>query len=262
MENHSLISQRHYPEQKFNRNKPGWTDSLNDNKLYQAGGILFYDENGFIALYELKDNKKHYTDFGGKFNQDDVNIYGTIARELSEESFQLLQFLPQQIKQLSKKYPPLKLPKQLSTYYSLCIPISEAFKTSKQIDFSPQVYQQAKFLALRECGDFGNRTKLLNMIFIKFSQVRKFKISYRLRHILQSLTERIKITDPVNDVVNELDSLNVEDKHDDLEKSNGNSGFPDLPELVERDQPVSDENSTKCKCDLWTILRGECDHNI
>lgn len=55
-----------------------------------GGGIVFFNSEGMYLLRERaysRKKKQHLTDFGGKYESDDIDIYQTISRELSEETY-------------------------------------------------------------------------------------------------------------------------------------------------------------------------------
>jgi hypothetical protein len=67
------------------KKKPSWDDGYGRN--LSAGGILFYDETGIWVIGEKTKSGIEYSDFGGSYNRDDGDIYQTISRELTEESY-------------------------------------------------------------------------------------------------------------------------------------------------------------------------------
>lgn len=60
------------------------------NICLAGGGVIFFNSLGMFLLKEKaysRRRKEHITDIGGKYNSDDIDIYQTISRELSEESY-------------------------------------------------------------------------------------------------------------------------------------------------------------------------------
>jgi len=79
------------PPKRF---KPRWLDPTTGYQL-SAGGILFYDDLGFWAVTERDSgNSMVYTDPGGRYTYEDGTIWATIAREVCEETYQLVQLTP------------------------------------------------------------------------------------------------------------------------------------------------------------------------
>lgn len=65
---------------------------ISKNKAICAGGIIFYQQDGFWLLKELTYSPVlnfnfNYTDPGGKYEYADVNIYNCIIREFNEETY-------------------------------------------------------------------------------------------------------------------------------------------------------------------------------
>jgi hypothetical protein len=77
-----------------------WQDPISGYGI-SGGGIIFYDEEG---MWIIRENNKHgpiFTDMGGKYEVEDGNIYATISRELSEESYHTCELTYSQILTLS-----------------------------------------------------------------------------------------------------------------------------------------------------------------
>lgn len=84
-----------------------------DGAKLAAGGIFFYEEiNGVKGIWLLKekeefsnyedesDEKIIYTDFGGKYDYNDGDIYATISREFREETYNNYEITYKKIKSL------------------------------------------------------------------------------------------------------------------------------------------------------------------
>ena len=52
-----------------------------------AGGLLFYDDEGIWVIKEFYKDSYRFSDPGGKYKYEDCNIFATIAREFSEETY-------------------------------------------------------------------------------------------------------------------------------------------------------------------------------
>ena len=76
-----------------------------DDKRLTAGGIFFYEEkNGIKGLWLLKEDdfgKDIFTDFGGKYDYNDGDIYATISREFREEVYNTQEISYKEIKNYS-----------------------------------------------------------------------------------------------------------------------------------------------------------------
>ncbi len=55
-------------------------------RLY-AGGLIPYDDSGIWVITENVKNKSVYSDAGGKYTPEDIDIFGCIAREWNEELY-------------------------------------------------------------------------------------------------------------------------------------------------------------------------------
>jgi hypothetical protein len=88
----------------FNSQKNRWKEPKTNYKL-RGGGIIFYDDKGIwvVAEYSKKTtNGLIITDIGGTYNQSDGNIYATISRELSEETYHTCELTTSTIRDLYK----------------------------------------------------------------------------------------------------------------------------------------------------------------
>ena len=106
--------------------KPKYLYQAKDGNVFAAGGILLYEERpegkGFWFLNEKDDdeydsdedisgdfrktkNFQHkgiFTDFGGKYDYNDGDIFATISREFREETFNMCEIPYNVIKKLSQ----------------------------------------------------------------------------------------------------------------------------------------------------------------
>lgn len=73
----------------MNKNKVRF--HLNNQEICAGGVILYRMINSNIELLLIKSRDK-YEDFGGKIDKGDVDIYDTIAREVKEESNNLIDY--------------------------------------------------------------------------------------------------------------------------------------------------------------------------
>lgn len=182
----------------MSNNKVYWTDPLT-KKSYHAGGILFYNQDGFYAVKDV--NRQmciEYNDFGGKFVYEDMNIYGTIARELCEKSYQLCQLVPEFVRRLSLIFPPFDLNDEPERYYSLCVDLNDKLlEEEKQssssciVKFDSDKFSQAKKTIIEECGNFKGRL-FRELEFIKFDEAYNYPLGFRLEIILSELNKRLK----------------------------------------------------------------------
>lgn len=77
-----------------------------DGNKISAGGITFYEEKDGVKgiwLTKEEDNDKIvYTDFGGKYDYNDGDIFATIAREFREETYNTCEISYKQLKNTPK----------------------------------------------------------------------------------------------------------------------------------------------------------------
>jgi hypothetical protein len=64
---------------------------------FTGGGILFFDDVGIWTVGEMQGGTIEYTDPGGRYNYNDCNIWGTIRRELWEETYGMCDLTTSQI---------------------------------------------------------------------------------------------------------------------------------------------------------------------
>lgn len=87
-------------QKKYNKHKYHHPDG----KKLAAGGICFFEETTegkglwLIEEYDNYGDKKIYTDFGGKYDYNDGDIFATISREFREESYNTVEITYQTIK--------------------------------------------------------------------------------------------------------------------------------------------------------------------
>jgi hypothetical protein len=63
------------------------TSNLNLNKIFKSASITFFDKNlGFLLCKENRDRKIVYHPIGGKYENEDIEINMTAAREFVEET--------------------------------------------------------------------------------------------------------------------------------------------------------------------------------
>jgi len=81
---------------------------LDENKeQITAGGVLFYNSEGIWVISE-KCRKKgedtiEYTDIGGRYHYDDIDIYQTISRELNEETYFSIEYKRSELIEIIQK---------------------------------------------------------------------------------------------------------------------------------------------------------------
>ncbi len=73
----------------------------NDGKKLAAGGILFFEETTLgKGIWVILEEEDIYTDFGGKYDHNDGDIFATISREFREETYNTEEILYKDIKNL------------------------------------------------------------------------------------------------------------------------------------------------------------------
>lgn len=102
------------PIQRFSKKsiKPQWSNkkvtkykyNAPDGKKLAAGGILFFEQTtsgkGIWVVEEDEISSFVYTDFGGKYDHNDGDIFATISREFREETCNTREILYRDIKNL------------------------------------------------------------------------------------------------------------------------------------------------------------------
>jgi len=92
-------SQRKFSKYKYH---------ADDGKKLAAGGILFFEENtngkGLWIIEEEENGEPVYTDFGGKYDHNDGDIFATIGREFREETYNTAEIPYNVIKKISEKH--------------------------------------------------------------------------------------------------------------------------------------------------------------
>jgi hypothetical protein len=168
---------------KVDRKKFRWHDGF-DRQL-TAGGILVYDDKGFWAVGETDKSGNVYTDFGGKYNYEDCDIYATIIREAREETYNVVDMTYKMMMNIKNKYEPVYVNgyQRKPVYVCYVVPISE---------ISMDVIDKREFHARRNAALLANPQVpaeyygSVDLAYITFDDLNRglYRLSYRLKRIL------------------------------------------------------------------------------
>lgn len=177
------------------RKKFRWRDPASGT-LFSAGGILFYDHEGFWTIAEATSRHDvEYTDPGGRYTFEDGSIYATIARELREESYGLCEILRSEVEDLASRYPPTLIygggsaATKAPAYMCLVVPVDavrDLPNIQSRFSLDPERYLTARAKTIAENPDTpASFYSPMMLRKILFTEVAKYNLSYRLRRVLR-----------------------------------------------------------------------------
>ena len=173
------------PSPKPSPRKYRWQDP--SGKKFTAAGILFYDDEGIWVIGETEKNGIVYNDIGGKYMFEDGNIWTTIRRELTEETYGLCDMLVREIEELAKKYPPVAINghDSIPTYMCLVVPLSDIPKDRLNLD--PAAFTRRRDITLQENPDIPSHYySPVLLTKLRYDDIRnKIKdVGFRLKRVL------------------------------------------------------------------------------
>lgn len=157
-----------------------------------AGGIFFYDKvnhiKGLWLLKEKDKNEEVYTDFGGKYDYNDGDIYATISREFREETFNTEEISYKKI---------VKVPHDHHIYIKgfddrpiyLCMAV---YKGDYKLKFD-QLKLKSEKQKILDRNQFvpPNWYTTISIEFIPLAQLHNVQLSGRFKQILKEVTKNI-----------------------------------------------------------------------
>lgn len=193
-------------QKRFNGPPPGkfwWKDDL--GRDVAAGGILILDtqivngvkERGIWVISEKsrKNEGTEYTDFGGRYNQDDGDIYATIHREFREETYNTNEIPYSVIKKLATDSSnENKFVYRMVKGKYLCLVVDREYLPPLNLDNCD--IQSAKQQVIKSNPYVAPEVyRTENLVFIPFSKLKKgdLSLSFRLNEILSHSPLRNKI---------------------------------------------------------------------
>jgi hypothetical protein len=152
---------------------------------YNAGGVLFYDDEGFWVVEEKQKDVTVCNDIGGRYHPDDGNIWATIRREVWEETYGTCDFTMKMVTMLSKtvKKAYLHSPQGVKIYVCLCI--DKQLQDLYGITLNPDTFNESRKRFLEENPNYTEFYKTLSLKKIRYEDVHLNKLSYRLNILLK-----------------------------------------------------------------------------
>ena len=154
--------------------------------LISAGGILPIDKNGFWAVEETGGK---LSDIGGRYEVTDCDIYKTITRELSEETYNTVEITRKNFLDMvstnciEEKYLLGYHGKPVYVYYCVNVEYLEKYGAT----FDIQLYNEARKKTLKSNYDNALYTKKL--VYVPFDEIDKLRdnMSSRLQNIVDEM---------------------------------------------------------------------------
>lgn len=100
-----------------------WKYTDDEGRKLTGAGLLLYDDEGIWVIKENVKGKKIYRDIGGKYNFEDGTIFRTIAREVAEETYGILELFSSDLQRLSTFYPLVYVNGHLGKPVYACLPL-------------------------------------------------------------------------------------------------------------------------------------------
>lgn len=170
------------------KRRPAWRDPRGN--MLTAGGILFYDDDGIWVIGEMEKGTTVYTDMGGKYEFEDCSIYGTITRELREETYDMCEITVKQLKALAKSSVPVYVNGHHGQPVYICYPVHlrTLSEVGVEIKFDDSEFKRSRLETI-----FTNPTipphfyNSIEIRHIKFEDIEneKFPLSFRLQRIMR-----------------------------------------------------------------------------
>lgn len=164
------------------------------DKYLTAGGVFFYEErNGVKGLWLVKEynyGEEEFTDFGGKYDYNDGDIFATIVREFREETYNTQEIAYKDI---------LSVPSDCHIYINgwdnkpvyMCIPVHiNTFK----ISFDAVAIKKSRERILKTNAKVpSDWYSTRDVCFVPLDDIEKkiVKISNRLKSILREIIRHI-----------------------------------------------------------------------
>ena len=160
-----------------------------DDKRLTAGGIFFYEEiNGKKGLWLLKEDD--YTDFGGKYDYNDGDIYATISREFREEVLNTQEISYKDIKSIPANHHIYINGYDAHPVYLCVIVHIDRFNIKLDSDLI-RTEKQKVLKANPKVPRDWYKTEDVNFVYLDHIQRGGVIISRRLRSILTTLTTNL-----------------------------------------------------------------------
>jgi len=152
-------------------------------RLFSAGGILPFDDNGIWTVCEKNSKGEVYTDIGGKFTPEDCDIIGTIVREFREEMYNLYEIPYSKLKELSEEIKPIFVYNAdgRSNYMSYPVHINKL-----DIEFDPVAFNEARTGVLEHNKFIPEYFyKPCELKYIRFDELDDYNLSFRLKIVIK-----------------------------------------------------------------------------
>jgi len=165
-----------------------WKDDK--GKFIAAAGILIFDDEGMWLVAEKSrknDGGVEYTDFGGKYDWNDGDIYATIPREFREECYNTDELSYSLIKRLvTSPSTEKKFVYRMNKGKYLCLIVHRSLLPPLKLsDLEVKIARDRVIASNPFCHDSMYRT--VGIKFIPFKEIENYKtqLSYRLSTILK-----------------------------------------------------------------------------
>ncbi len=169
---------------------PGkWWWKNPQGKFVAAAGILIFDDEGIWVVVEKSrngDGTFEYSDFGGKYDWNDGDIYATISREFREELYNTNEISYSTVKELSttpssKK----KFIYRMNKGKYFCLIVHNSLVSDIELDNLKVQIKREEIIKSNEIHQHLYRTEKIK--HLNFDELNKYttKMSYRLSIILK-----------------------------------------------------------------------------
>jgi len=180
---------------KVNRKKPNtkfkWKPSKDKEMTLTAGGLLPFDDRGIWVIGEYnKTNPKilEYTDFGGRYNFEDGDIFATIAREFNEETYHSSEITRKQVLKLSKLFENVYIDGYHHKPVYICMIVPTTALRLLDISLDKDKFAERRAIVLNQNPDVPRKYyRPQELLYITYKDIQddKYRLSNRLKCILE-----------------------------------------------------------------------------
>ena len=165
-----------------------WKDE--NGNLIPAAGWIPFNSLGIWVIAEKWGKKKYYTDIGGRYRFDDGDIWATIAREFSEETYQstcltrddIISLLP-----FSRRYL-LRDSRGKICYLCCMIPTGQLSLRNKKLDWRKFQERRKEVISTNPHHTF----RICELRFLSYEDLlsKRYCLSIRLKKMLPWICSR------------------------------------------------------------------------
>lgn len=174
--------------QRHKKKKFSWDDG--EGRRLNAGGLIFYDDEGVWVIGEDTSKGIVYTDIGGKYSPDDGDIYQTIIREVMEESYYSIELNRGQLFEMIEKIGSTGktyMYDNMGKPMYICFAINMDVAKEAGVSLSVPNFEKGRRYVFSHNKDYEEMYRVLELRYITFEEMNMglAPCSYRLKTIVR-----------------------------------------------------------------------------